>query len=674
MKSVIFVLACLGISAFGTLLNADEKPATVATAGVPAGWLPDWKQPPASCRPLQIVHGLDPRRAMPEGIEQMLNAKEPSRLPVDGMRYYLERGLGGVVCNVAFQDYLRSEANWKALLAGIQQCEQLGLVVWLYDEHGYPSGAAGGLVLAENRQYEAQELAFDVSLADPLILRPAYEYTHASNNYHAARRYVNLLDDRATQCFIAKTHEAYAQRLEPFFGRTIQAMFTDEPSLIAVNLGQIPEPARSRVPVVDPLDPAVRLLPCVPWCYDLPARYQQRYGEDLLPQRRSLFAGDAPEDRQVRRQFWQLIADLVADRYFGALQRWCGDHRIVSSGHSLWEEALLHHVALEGNGLKVLTKLDVPGLDVLTSDPEAVLHSGWLTAGLPASAAVLNGGRRVMTEVSDFSQKMGGAGPAGLPEMQATAAWQAAWGVTEFTLYYGLGDRSAEIYRAYGDYVGRLNAVLRAAQPTPQVLLYYPIYDLWAEYLPTAEPLRLESQSPRARRIVSSFLRLGQTLQRHQIPFTLIDHEFLAGGKVAPDGVLEIHGRRYQTIVVPEGCELPAAAGKVADALRAAGGAVLLDTPEQRGSLLERVPTRHRLEPPSERIALGRFSRDGQEILLLANVGRDDYRGHLGGDPAGRWQTLDPATAEVHSCQPDAAGRLPIALAGRQSLLLVRTE
>ena len=151
---------------------------------------------------------------------------------------------------------------------------------------------------------------------------------------------------------------------------------------------------------------------------------------------------------------------------------------------------------LEGNGLKVLARMDIPGLDMLSSDPEAVLHSGWCTAALPCSAAELSGGRRVMTEVSDFSQRMGDRGPAGLAEMRATAAWQAAWGVTEFTLYYGIRERSPEDDQAYCEYVGRLNALLKPARRATEVLLYYPIYDLWAEYLPVAEPLKLESQSP----------------------------------------------------------------------------------------------------------------------------------------------------------------------------------
>ena len=335
-------------------------------------------------------------------------------------------------------------------------------------------------------------------------MRRAYEFTHASNNYYAARRYINLIDDRAVRCFIANTHEAYYKRLGPYFGTTVQATFTDEPSLITIDLGSL------KRNVVDPIDPSIRPLPAVPWCYDLPQRFRDRYGRDLMPLRRSLFMGNSPQDRQGRRQFWSLIAELVAERYFVRSRRRCAGHHIASSGHTLWEEQPLHHVPLEGNALKVLGRMDVPGLDMLTSDPEQVVRDGWMTAALPASAAALHGRRRVMTEISDFSEVHNGQAPAALRDMEATAAWQAAWGVTDFNLYYSPAAHPVEKYRAYCDYVGRLNAVLKPATLAPQVLLYYPIYDLWAEYLPVAEPLQLRSQSQRAQQIVNSFTRLGR--------------------------------------------------------------------------------------------------------------------------------------------------------------------
>lgn len=612
--------------------------------GLPTSWQAAWQKPPLSDRPLQIVHALADRKASPEA-----------------MSYYLDRGLGGVVTNVPFHQYMQSEERWKNLVAAVEACARRGMVVWLYDEEGYPSGSAGGLVLREHPDFEARALTWQPTAAQPFSLRRAYEHAHPSNNYHAARRYINLLDPRATATFLAKTHESYWQRLEPHFGKTIQATFTDEPSLVAVNMGQLPERVRDKVRVVDPIDPKVAPLPCVPWSNDLAELYRRRYREDLVAQRKSLFTGDAPEDRRVRSRFWGLVAELVSDGYFGQIQRWCAGHRIASSGHTLAEENLLLHVPLEGNGLKCLGRMDIPGLDMLTSAPEAVLASGWMTAAMPSSAAVLHGRRRVMTEVSDFAQRMFQKGPASVAEMKATAAWQAAWGVTEFTLYYHPDDRSIEEYRAYGDYLGRLNAMLKPASIDREVLLYYPVHDLWAEYRPTAEPPKLNTQSPRAQRLVTSFNRLGRALQTRQAPFVLADHESLASAK--------LNGAR--ALVVPEGVEFPDEARSAVEKFRLKGGLVVADRAAVKPEvLIDSLKPRYRLTPPERSIVLGTFRREGRAILLLVNVGREAYRGRLAVDGAD-WLALNPATGAVENRVRDTDGLLPLTIAAREALILV---
>lgn len=637
---------------------------------IPPQWLPPWDIPPLADRPLQIVHGLNRQLVFgpQSNVEQPpSDALPPDRLP---MRYYVEHGLGGVVCNVDFRNYLQDETHWQTLIEGVKQCHRLGMVVWLYDEEGYPSGAAGGLVLAENPEFEALALAFDPQRDVPFLLRPAYEYTHASNNYYAVRRYANLLDDRAVRCFIEKTHEAYRERLGAYFGRTIQAVFTDEPSLVAVNIGQIPEPQRSGVRVVDPPDPAVQPLPCVPWCYDLPEQYRKRYGEDLGGQRGSLFQGHRAEDRRVRRQFWALVTDLVAERYFGALQQWCGKHQLASSGHTLHEESPLHQVPLEGSALAVLRRMDIPGLDMLSSDPAAVLSSGWLTAGLPASAARLSGSRRVMTEVSDFVQRVHQSKHVSLEQMQAAAAWQAAWDVTEFTLYYRPEDRSTEEYRAYGDFVGRLGGVLKPAVPEPEVLLYYPIWDLWAEYLPVADPLRLDSQTPRAQQLVGSFIELGRLLVRSQVPFTIIDHQGLAEARVER-GRLVVGRQWYRAVLLPTGAELPQEASQVVEHFRRQGGTVSAEVPPSREAVLEALGPALRLSPGCDHVVLGRFRREGREILLLVNVGGAEYAGELVAEAAGRWAAMRPAAGTIDLLDDKAARRVVLRLAPLESVLLV---
>lgn len=666
-------LPVVGFLFLGVVLAEPGPLIHPCVAQMPAQWKPQWERPPLEDRPLQIVHSVSPHIASTDSIAQIL--QQPTEQPKsdDGLLYYLRRGRGGLVCNVAFQDYLESETHWEVLIQTIEQCARVGMPVWIYDEKGYPSGAAGGLVLKGHPDFEALVLARDPSHSPEFFLRRAFEHTHAANNYHAVRRYPNLLDERATTRFIHLTHEAYYARLKKHFGKTIIAFFTDEPSLMAADLGTIPEPARSKVPVQDAPDPHVPKLPTIPWSDDMEAAYRQRWSEDIQPNIKSLFEGDQPQDRRIRQQFWATVADLVADRYFGLLRDWCRKHQVASSGHNLAEESIVHHVPLYGNGLKAISRMDIPGLDLLTSDPEAVQHHHWMTAALPISGALLEGHRRVMTEVSDFAQRMFGPGPVGLAEMQAVAGWHAAWGVTDFTLYYSPTDRSVEENWQYGQFVGRLNSILKPAVPKPALALYYPIYDLWAEYRPVAGPLQTVHWSPKLQQIVGSFNRIGQSLPLNQLPFVLVDHEYLAKAEITPTGSLRIGHVEIKTLLCPAGIQWPTSVEKQIELFQHQGGRVLQDSPEHpitQANLRQQIQPAVRIEPAHTRMAFGHFARAEHTIFLLVNMGKDPYQGTLQGVPTGHWTQLDPATGQIQDLSATEQG-IPIHLRPLQTLLWV---
>jgi hypothetical protein len=169
-------------------------------------------------------------------------------------------------------------------------------------------------------------------------------------------------------------------------------------------------------------------------------------------------------------------------------------------------------------------------------------------------------------------------------------------------------------------------------------------------------------------------MRTGRRLQRSQFPFRLIDHEHLAGTTARPDGTLAIHDQRYTALILPEDSQLPPQTEAVAAAFRSHGGSVIMDRSEAQRSLLDQLQPAFRIAPPSERIALGQFVRDRCRILLAVNVGHDDYDGHLTGQTSGTWHTMDPSTGAVGRCEKDGLGHIPLALAGRQAILLVQTS
>ena len=75
-----------------------------------------------------------------------------------------------MVTNVAFDDYMANETKWNAFIRGVDAAKTLGMSLWLYDECGYPSGAAGGLTLRGHPEYEARGL----NIADARVEGGAY--------------------------------------------------------------------------------------------------------------------------------------------------------------------------------------------------------------------------------------------------------------------------------------------------------------------------------------------------------------------------------------------------------------------------------------------------------------------------------------------------------------------
>ena len=137
-------------------------------------------------------------------------------------------GLGGLVVNVGGADYIRSDENWERFVTGVKNIKELGMRVWIYDEDGYPSLSAGGVVLEGRPDLWALELAYDPEHDPPYYVRDCYEHTHSSNNVFKSRRYPNPLNPEATARFIDVTHKHYRAALGELYDY-VEAFFTDEP-------------------------------------------------------------------------------------------------------------------------------------------------------------------------------------------------------------------------------------------------------------------------------------------------------------------------------------------------------------------------------------------------------------------------------------------------------------
>ena len=250
--------------------------------------------------------------------------------------------------------------------------------------------------------------------------------------------------------------------------------------------------------------------------------------------------------------------------------------------------------------------------------------------------------------------------------MQATAAWQAAWGVTEFTLYYARATGPADQYRAYCDYVGRLNAILKPAQLDPR----------GAPLLPDLRSLgrvRAGGRAAPARFAVApgeaDCRRSWGWGNRCKKPrFRSPDRPRAArlGPESRKTGASRSMGTAFSSLLLPADVELPPPAARVVDELRKKGGRVLTDRAAAQllgPTIVKTVEPPYRISPRSPYIAAGHFLRDGWcSVFLLANVGPRGISGASGGRCGGG--LADPRPLDGHGHADESVIRSDPRVAG----------
>ncbi len=487
---------------------------------------------PNSCRLLQMIH---PFENWAGTTEAAIRAR---------IRQAAMAGIGGVVTNVRFENYLRDEKAWQTLQLGVRIAHEEGFRVWIYDEEGYPSGTAGGLVLEQVPNAEAQGLIRVVDGGGTVRYEviTLYEATHATENFYKKRHYINILDPQAVAAFLAVTHDRYARILDPI-DRYVEAFFTDEPSLISAYIPKDREYPRT-----------------LPWHPRLPELFRSRKGYDLLPHRESLFVDTGEIDRKIRCDFYEVIADLCAETYFGGLQKWCQRHKVASSGHLLGEETMVWQTEFDGDPFTCYRKFDIPGIDMITSDPEKIMAKEFfLVPKIAGSAARLQGKRRLMCEISDYFGTVDKK-PATTDQMKCTAGILFSCGVTDLCSYYPLSfapeqelkqfEIPATEYAKYTNFTARLNSLFTSGTIEARVAVLYPITSLWAHFTPSNRSMYEEHPNPVVQFLDKSFCDLCRSLLQQQIDYDVVDEKSLVAASINGNRLV-VGEREYQALVLP---------------------------------------------------------------------------------------------------------------------------
>lgn len=497
---------------------------------------------------------------------------------------------GGLLCSYPHerQQYLRDEIGWSEFQKLVDVCKAGGLDVWIYDERGYPSGRAGGLVLDGYPELEAQGLFYDSidvvvdteprtvewrvpdgrlffaglyqldlegeTVGDPIDitgsvahgllqieLKPgswrlvAFAQNRLREGTHAVLTggpYINVLDPEAVRRFLEVTYDAYYANCASDFGRTIKAVFNDEASLMSGYLTNEVQP-----------------YPAIAWYHDLPRIFRERHGYDIRRCLPALFNNVGPDTARMRCDFYLTLARQIAEAFFRQIRDWCAEHGVASTGHLVWEESLIYHASFYGSVFPALKELDWPGIDVLGCSYGHASGShtsgGPVTPKLASSVSRLYGKQRTMSESFCFVTS-----ETPIEDLLAHVNWQWVLGVNALAALSIGCEYPHDSLALFNDYVGRLSAALTKGQAIADVAVLYPIASVLAEFRPTNRHVHYLADNPKASDVDEAWRRISSEILGCQRDFDYLDEEAVQKAE-ALDGSLVFGENRYSVLILP---------------------------------------------------------------------------------------------------------------------------
>ena len=399
-----------------------------------------------------------------------------------------------------------SEAFFQAIEWAVREAERLGMQVILYDEGMYPSGSACGQVVAANPAFASRGIDWvpqpeegdQVLAATPQgvlvsrFTRGTIRGIHfgEDDGEPGAPPSTDLLNPDAVDLFIRLTHEAYYRRLKPWFGGTIIAFFTDEPSI----MGR------------DPRTPFA-------WTPGLEKEFTAAGG--VLADLAALFRG---EENPSTRLYHQMILEKEGSVYYRRLSEWCAGHGIALVGHP-------HR----SDDIEVERWFQIPGQDLalrwVAPRHHAVDGIDSTMGHCSANAALLMGCRRNANECFGACNRDGNPWQLSGGDIKWYLDWLSVRGVNLFiphAFYYSIeGPRKEERppdvgphsiwwghYTLWSDYMRRLSALLTDAEVLVRVAL----------------PCRNRDLHP----------EIAAALQQAQIGYCYLPESVWPGGSAAP--------------------------------------------------------------------------------------------------------------------------------------------
>ncbi len=244
-----------------------------------------------------------------------------------------------------------SDAWLRFMKTAVDYAAEKGMTVILYDEGMYPSGSCAGKVVAENPRFATrclQRRPKDHSAGDDEELVAAHGdvlFVNRRSNGHirgvhygqddgepGAPPSGDLLNPESTACFFRHALEPHYDCLKEHFGKTVKAVFTDEPSVLGRGA----------------------LRDVRPWTWEFEAFLNSYLGYDFLPHLDALWNDTYPDAATYRSDFERAVNARLEDTYYAPYSRWCAEHGVALTGHPA-----------DPGDIGILKYFHIPGQDIV---------------------------------------------------------------------------------------------------------------------------------------------------------------------------------------------------------------------------------------------------------------------------------------------------------------------
>ena len=479
-------------------------------------------------------------------------------------------------------EYL-SDEFFRLSAYAVQKAKDLGMLCWIYDEGGWPSGGACGKVIKDHPEYAREVLktsersfsARDVYkkstpdvlaafLNDKEIIEEGYEFvSDAVVTEYVSKKIINgntdypdLLNKSATEYFIGITHEKYASAMKNALAENVTAVFTDEPK-----------------------------APTSAFNKELAEKYESAYGESILPYLPLIAGRTAPTEESVHilHRWYDICSKAFCDNFLLMCKKWTNDRGMSFTGHLDKDHDPLG--CMQGGGnfnlMRALRCFDIPGIDIIwrqlypenkTENKNDMNGYNGFFPRYASSAAAQNGSRLALSEIFG----VGGCAMT-YDTMRYTVGYQAVRGINIFNPFnFPLGRKGqllaqelpvftenqpyCRFLSQFNTYVERLSYLSTLGNRVCETGLYYPVSDFQGGL--------------KADVMAKAFDNLGRALEDMTVDFDIVDNDVIQGSEGADEGCIRIGNANYRNIIIPEGAFIPSQTQTVLDRFIKGGGKV----------------------------------------------------------------------------------------------------